>query len=285
MAFMSRRVKNHMLTVMRCTAEMKQDLIFDIGLHKGEDSELYLAKGFRVVAVEAMTELCEFARNRLRHYIENGQLTIINAAIAEQSGSISLFVNEDKSDWGTTSLEWARRNEKLGTKWREVVVPAIKFGDLLHEYGTPYYTKIDIEGADLLCLKGFLESEEKPRFVSIESTKSSLKAVLEEFRLFAALGYSRFKVVAQHRIRSQTCPFPPKEGQYVDYKFEKGSSGLFGEEVPGPWLSEAEALEKYRLIFWKYLILGDDGLVGPLRRTPLKALVPFGGWYDTHATI
>ena len=34
--------------------EPKQDdLIFDVGLHRGEDTEFYLKKGFRVVAFEA----------------------------------------------------------------------------------------------------------------------------------------------------------------------------------------------------------------------------------------
>jgi hypothetical protein len=29
------------------------DLIFDVGFHRGEDTDFYLKKGFRVVAVEA----------------------------------------------------------------------------------------------------------------------------------------------------------------------------------------------------------------------------------------
>ena len=38
---------------------MRQNLlIFDIGCHLGEDSEFYLRKGFKVVAVEANPELC-----------------------------------------------------------------------------------------------------------------------------------------------------------------------------------------------------------------------------------
>ena len=32
---------------------LENNLIYDVGLHKGEDSEFYLKKGFRVVAIEA----------------------------------------------------------------------------------------------------------------------------------------------------------------------------------------------------------------------------------------
>jgi hypothetical protein len=35
----------------------KANLIFDVGLHKGEDTDFYLRKGFRVVAFEAHPDL------------------------------------------------------------------------------------------------------------------------------------------------------------------------------------------------------------------------------------
>ena len=36
---------------------MQKDLIYDVGFHRGEDTEFYLAKGFKVVAIEAHPEL------------------------------------------------------------------------------------------------------------------------------------------------------------------------------------------------------------------------------------
>jgi hypothetical protein len=50
------------------SASFERDLIYDIGLHKGEDSEFYLKKGFRVVAIEALPSLTLFlfaTRDRL----------------------------------------------------------------------------------------------------------------------------------------------------------------------------------------------------------------------------
>ena len=34
-----------------------KDLIYDVGMHKGEDTEFYLRKGFRVIAIEADPDL------------------------------------------------------------------------------------------------------------------------------------------------------------------------------------------------------------------------------------
>src|SRR5262249_33943315 len=57
---------------------MQYDLIYDVGAHKGEDSEFYLLKGFRVIAIEAVPELCEDIRSRLQLYLQSGQLTLIS---------------------------------------------------------------------------------------------------------------------------------------------------------------------------------------------------------------
>jgi hypothetical protein len=53
------------------------DLIYDVGLHKGEDAEFYLRKGFRVVAFEADPDLIAFCKGRLKEFIDQGQLTIV----------------------------------------------------------------------------------------------------------------------------------------------------------------------------------------------------------------
>ena len=44
--------------------EKKQNLIFDVGLHKGEDTDFYLKKGFSVVAFEADPDLVAACQER-----------------------------------------------------------------------------------------------------------------------------------------------------------------------------------------------------------------------------
>ena len=115
-------------------------------------------------------------------------------------------------------------------------MPGVVFTSLLKTYGTPYYLKIDIEGADLLCIES-LQVPNVPKYLSIESDKLDWSALLHEFDVLTALGYRRFKVVGQHRWPKVKPPNPPLEGKYVDRKFTLTSSGLFGEEAPGQWLS------------------------------------------------
>ena len=65
---------------------MVEDLIYDVGMHEGKDTEFYLRKGFRVVAIEANPELADKVRNRLSADVESGRLTILELAISDRDG-------------------------------------------------------------------------------------------------------------------------------------------------------------------------------------------------------
>lgn len=85
--------------------ERVSNLIFDIGLHHGQDTDFYLKKGFRVVAFEADPGNAEFCRNRFARELADGRLTIVEGAITENSagGEVKFYRNPDHSLWGSTS--------------------------------------------------------------------------------------------------------------------------------------------------------------------------------------
>jgi FkbM family methyltransferase len=264
------------------------DLIFDIGAHKGEDTALYLAKGFRVVAVEAHPGLAHEIESRFSGAIHAGQLTVVQAAISDQDGPVVFYENEKVSVWGTLSEVWARRNALMGAPSRCITVPSVKFEDLLEAHGTPYYLKVDIEGADLLCIQA-LRGRDKPRHLSVEATKSSWVELLAEFDLLDELGYTHYKVVPQHDVQKQRAPRPALEGEYVPYRPMLGSSGFFGDEAPGHWLDREAAINAYLPAYITYALYGDDGLVyrHPEIRAELERYVTCPAsavWFDTHAT-
>src|SRR5438445_326710 len=100
------------------------DLIFDVGMHVGRDSEFYLRKGYRVVAVEANPDLCRLAEDRLREHVTARRLIIINEAIAQYDGYVTLHLNEQEGEWSTIDPVWAERNLRLGTRSHELTVKA-----------------------------------------------------------------------------------------------------------------------------------------------------------------
>jgi FkbM family methyltransferase len=267
-----------------------KNLIYDVGMHKGEDTAFYLRKGFDVVAIEANAELCRECSHLFSNEIAAGRLTIIDKAISDTGGIISFFINERHSNWGTASLGWVKRNEARGAMSHEVEVEATTINDVLQQFGTPYYMKIDIEGADILCLSGLLHAEERPRYVSVEASATSVKDTFAQLSQLERLGYTKFKIIPQRTISGQRCPDPAREGVFVDYRFEPGSSGLFGEETPGDWQSLTRVRWRYLRIHLELRLVGSNN--GVFRNFPsssvrrlLRSVFSRGiGWYDTHAT-
>lgn len=267
------------------------DLIFDVGMHTGIDTEFYLRKGFRVVAVEANSELTTRANQKFHQEIADGRLVIIPKAIASRPGMVNFWFNQTNDEWSSLAQEYVSRNARVGAPSSARAVPAVLFSDLLRDHGIPYYLKIDIEGADHLCLESLHDFECRPPFVSVET--SGTNDFGYTFQLLAhlyLLGYRHFKLVNQYMLHTYILPNPPREGEFVEYRFPRNaSSGPFGEETPGPWVSIEAIIEKYRGIlrlqnrytvqakrFRPVLSLLYYRLHGLFRREPV-------GWYDIHA--
>ena len=274
------------------------DLIYDVGLHKGEDTNYYLKKGFRVVAFEADPELIEGCKKEYQSQIESGQLVIVEGAIAEPKegqgdhATITFYKNHQDSEWGTVDEAWVKRNDSLGTTSEKITVAMVDFSACLKKYGMPFYLKIDIEGMDMVCLKSLGKFKEKPDYISIESEKVSFKGLKMEMELFDALGYHDFKLVNQADIAKQKEPDQSSMGGNINYAFKYGQTGLFGSDLPHEWMDRKQAIASYRKVFWGYRMFGDKSFVGKtrygqklLRFLSRKMGRSIPGWYDTHARL
>jgi len=270
-----------------------KNLVYDVGLHKGEDTDYYLKKGFKVVAFEANPDLVTFCKQRFANEINSGSLTIVEGAITDpqtkDSNSKIRFYKNSVSAWGTIVDEWADRNKTLGADCEIIEVPKIDFAKCLRDFGMPHYLKIDIEGVDIACLKYLLDFDTRPDYISIESNKISFEKLREEFNLFTALGYDYFQMVNQSRITSQKQLKDSKEGNPINYNFSRGASGLFGSDLEKEnWKTLDESISRYRKIFWGYEKLGDNSSINRFRLGRLLTrlssyVIGIPGWYDTHA--
>lgn len=265
------------------TAAATDDLIYDVGAHAGEDADFYLKLGYRVVAVEANPHMAEHLRRRFGSEIEAGRLTLVDRAIGEQVGEATFYISKGRSVWSTADPRWAERNERMGIDSETVTVPVVRFIDVMKEHGCPVYLKVDVEGADMLCVEGLAEADALPEYVSIESNKTSWDELVREFEVLESLGFTRFQVINQRR---HPCgEFRDLAGRTVHYSFEKGASGPFGDQLDGPWLTKDEALQRYRRIFLMYRLVGDTTILRRILRVlpGPNLLMKYIGWYDTHA--
>lgn len=269
------------------------DLVFDFGLHKGEDTHFYLAKGFRVVAFEANPDLAAACRQRFAPEIGEGRLTIMEGAVAPASaGEEVVFYVSDKSVWGTTDAKWVERNRKVGVDAHEIRARRVDLAAVLQEFGVPHYMKIDIEGADTHVLDVLAAQPARPKFISMESEMVDFDALLEELRTLRALGYRRFKAVQQEFIPGRTLNLDRLDGSRFTYTFPMDTSGPFGDESQGEWLDFDGVVEAYRRIFRRYRTFGNESFIGRLPGagrilwwTGKISGTALPGWYDTHASL
>lgn len=257
------------------------DLIYDVGAHTGEDSNFYLKLGYRVIAIEANPTNAEALRNRFRSEIRNGKYTVVEKAIGKSEALITFYIHNDNSFWGTADPEWSNRTKGNKTQTK---VQSTRFSSLIKEYGCPYYLKIDVEGADMLCVRALEDVNCRPKYISIESARTSWSALLDEFNTLERVGYTKFKVVDQRAHKGGK--FKDRYGQDVTHdSFEASATGPFGEELEGAWLTKKQAIRKYIPIFLIYKTIGDNTFLPTiLRRIPgARRILNFASWYDTHA--
>ena len=88
---------------------------------------------------------------------------------------------------------------------------------------------------------------------------------------FAEMGYTKFKYSNQMYNAAATIPAKSPHGRRIEHRFHRHSSGPFGEDVPGRWLSmqEAETISEA-------LDLARSKTTGNLWGEAI-------GWFDMHA--
>lgn len=257
--------------------EIKKDLVFDIGMHKGEDTTYYLQQGYNVLAVEANPQLASFCKEKYKDAISGGRLTILNAGIAKDTGNIPFYINLDNSEWSSFDKAIGARNN---SRFETVAVSCVTTRSLFEQFGVPFYMKVDIEGNDFLCLNDIPEAGTKPPYVSCEAVH------IEWLDILYQKGYRRFKLINQgdgfhsmnlNREKSWYYPYYRKikggiekrARRIIKFAHLPSSSGPFGENTKGKW----KTYEEVRAMYLGYY-QGD-----------LKEPVNNVSWWDFHAAL
>lgn len=273
-----------------------KDLIYDVGMHNGDDTAYYLEKGYRVVSIEADPVQAEKGKERFAEACASGRLQILNIGVAAEPGEFDFYINEVNPEWNSFDLSIASRD---GLPWHTVRIHTRRFNDIIRERGVPYYLKVDIEGHDYLCIDG-LDPQQLPKFMSVEANDISL---LDDL---AGKGFTRFKLIYQYNLGLLQLPpdkyfnrwlfsyrlqkwdsffiklfrkmggarfilwLQRKSVPPASRRFKRGCSGPFGEELAGKWLDAEKARRVFEFYHNIFNALPDKN--------------DYGFWVDIHAS-
>lgn len=258
---------------------MKRDerLIFDIGMHTGQDTKHYLKMGYKVLAIEASPILVEEGKKKFSKEIAAGLLTILNVGIADKDATLPFYINKRLTEWSSFNEELGKRG---GMGFEVVNVPCVTTHSLFEQYGIPHYLKVDIEGFDFYCINDLPPNGKGPKYVSCEASEVSLLDTMYQ------KGYRKFKIIHQSNgfksldLNTEKGSFYPQYltirngiflrlDRFVSFKHPYGSAGPFGEDTNGPWLPYETAREQFNAFYQ-----GD-------KKTALNKV----SWFDFHATF
>ncbi len=280
----------------------KERLIFDIGMHKGEDLGFYLQNDAKVIAVDADPMMIELASGKYSNYISENKLVLLNRAVSDSVGQLLDFNLSTNSLWNSLNKNISsRKSEPVET----IQVESITLPALMEQFGVPYYCKIDIEGMDNTCLQSMMDTNLRPEFISVETEclakneKVQQKDYLQTLYSLKQLGYAKFQLIDQgtlhplrlckkfykqpnqflhfmdrilKKLKIEIVPFNFRDqlSQQFHYPFPTGASGPYGDYLEGQWYNFEDAEQliiEHRSDYFN-----------------LKKAVSYGFWCDWHAT-
>jgi FkbM family methyltransferase len=163
-------------------------LCFDIGANIGERTDLFVALGAQVVAVEPQAGCAAILRSRF-----GGRIELVEAALGPEPGAAELLVASYHT-LSSLSPEWVEAVRESGRfadfAWDEhEVVTVTTLDDLIGGFGVPDFCKIDVEGYELEVIRGL--SRPIPA-LAFEFTFERMESRLAAVERLASLGMTRF---------------------------------------------------------------------------------------------
>lgn len=135
------------------------DLVFDIGANYGWKTELFVALGARVIAVEPQKECVDVLRRKFR---STPLVHIENRAVGANETVSHIWKSDVRNQLSSMSMEWISAARKSGRfrhfQWSsKETVNVTTLDTLIRKYGVPDFCKIDTEGYESEVIAGLTQ--------------------------------------------------------------------------------------------------------------------------------
>src|SRR3989344_997736 len=161
------------------------DLCFDIGANVGNRTEIFVKLGAKVIAVEPQPACASLLQKKL---LSNKNAVIVPKAIDSKIGTAELYINPNKDVWTMSSMskKFIEKQKQRGADQYDskIEVETTTMDELVKEYGTPRFVKIDVEGFETNVLMGLNTSLAA---LSFEYTPAMMQHTIECIRIVQKL--------------------------------------------------------------------------------------------------
>jgi FkbM family methyltransferase len=199
------------------------DLVFDIGAHLGDKSEWFARSDLKVVCIEPQPEMASTLRER---FCKNENITIRQVGVGNRRGIMEMQISSDSPVLSTFAPHWTTGRFLSHTWDKTAEIEIVLFDDLIEEFGTPRYSKIDVEGYEREVISGL---SKKAGIISFEFTNEFMDHAFEVIRKLIQIGYTKFNL----SLAENTDFYFPDWKNYVDIvsvlQSSRSHQGLWGD--------------------------------------------------------
>ena len=167
------------------------DVVFDVGANLGNRAKVFLALGAKTIGFEPQP----FCQSILRDgIVDQPDFHLECCALGTEPGSAEMYVSNAHTI-SSMSRSWIRDVQASGRfseyQWNETIqVPVRTLDQMIDQYGTPSFVKVDVEGFELAVVSGL----SKPiGAISLEFVPEHLENTLGCLDRLAAIGPMEFR--------------------------------------------------------------------------------------------
>jgi FkbM family methyltransferase len=210
---------------------VSMNVIYDFGANNGDDIPYYLKKADVVVAIEANPSLAEAIGSRFADEVSDGRLVVENCALVVHDSTVPVPFYVHKENHVLSQFPPPKKEEE--EQFDKILVPGRKPSDIVNQYGSPYYIKVDLEHFDQQVLEELFSANIHPTYISAECHDVAVFATL-----VSRGGYNAFKLVDGPSVSQcyQGLKIKTSTG-LTEHSFPHHAAGPFGDDIPGDWMS------------------------------------------------
>jgi FkbM family methyltransferase len=167
------------------------DVVFDVGANMGNRCKVFRKLGAKVIAIEPQSSCARFLESVFR---DDQGVTLVKKALGPNQGKAEMLIS-NVNTLSTLSQDWVEKVQASGRfanyKWnRKETVELETLDNLIKQFGSPAFLKIDVEGFEDKVLAG-LASPVKA--VSVEFTPENLAGITKCIDSLCQLGKYQFQ--------------------------------------------------------------------------------------------